>query len=340
MTGFLHAGLVLEYEPGRFLVGSGVVDVAPQRDPTRVAFYLPDFYLNDPAPWHHPEVVDDLDAATLAARLGDGLPPVVGWIDPARDRYARSFATIQAAIARQGLTKAVPAVFTHGTTEASSTDIARGVLRHLLEGTGSRSRYGWWQNGAGMLGASPELLFRILPGRVETQAIAGTAPLAEAERLLNDPKEVVEHQSVVQDIRSVLAPFGRVDIGPRELLALPDLAHLRTDITLRPTTAVQFEGLVAALHPTAALGVAPRTVGLDLLRALDDDAPRGRFGAPFGVALPDGNGVCVVAIRNVQWNGPDLVLGTGGGVIAESRLDREWDEITLKRTAVRRMLGL
>ena len=334
------AGLVLEHDPGRFLVGSGPMDVAARRDPTRTAFYLPDFYLDDPCPWHHPATVDDLDHDALVARIGEAHPPAVGWVNPARNVYARAFATIQQAIAHDGLTKAVPAVFTRGTTDATPDQFVRGVLRHLLDGTGSRSRYGWWRNGSGMLGASPELLFRLLPGRVETQAIAGTAPLAEADRLLHDPKELAEHQSVVDDIRTALAPFGRVDVGPRELLALPELAHLRTDIALRPTGSLSFETLVAALHPTAALGVAPRTFGLDLLRRLDADGARGRFGAPFGVALPDGTGVCVVAIRNVQWQGGALVLGAGGGVLAESRLDREWNEITLKRGAVCRMLGL
>jgi anthranilate/para-aminobenzoate synthase component I len=35
-----------------------------------------------------------------------------------------------------------------------------------------------------------------------------------------------------------------------------------------------------------------------------------------------------------------LTVGAGGGVIAQSRLDAEWEELRLKRDAVKRMLAL
>jgi menaquinone-specific isochorismate synthase len=156
----------------------------------------------------------------------------------------------------------------------------------------------------------------------------------------DDPKEVAEHQSVVEDIATALAPLGSVQVGARELLCLPLLTHFKTDLTLHPRDAVGFDQLVRVLHPTAALGVAPRDAAPHLLRRLDPDGGRGRFGAPFGVEWPDGRAACLVAIRNVQWRGREVTLGAGGGVIDQSRLETEWMELALKREAVKRMLGL
>ena len=77
-----------------------------------------------------------------------------------------------------------------------------------------------------------------------------------------------------------------------------------------------------------------------MLRALDGSVDRGRFGAPFGVEWPDGRAHCVVAIRNAQWNGPDVMIGAGGGIIEQSVLEREWAELQLKHAAVKRLLDL
>ena len=72
----------------------------------------------------------------------------------------------------------------------------------------------------------------------------------------------------------------------------------------------------------------------------DRGGARGRFGGPIGVEWPDGRAACLVAIRGVQWEDGAVALAAGGGVIARSQLDREWDELALKRTAVKGMLGL
>jgi menaquinone-specific isochorismate synthase len=191
-----------------------------------------------------------------------------------------------------------------------------------------------------MVGATPEILFRAAGHRVETAAIASTRPQEAAGELLTDQKELAEHKSVVDDIEEALGRFGTPEVGRLDVLCLPALAHLRTALAVETARPPGFTALVAALHPTAALGVAPRAAGLGLLRALDRDVGRRRFGAPIGVEWPDGRATCLVAIRGVQWEGADLLLAAGGGVIARSRPEREWDELTLKRAAVKAMLGL
>ncbi|MCM2323032.1 MAG: chorismate-binding protein, partial [Oligoflexia bacterium] len=114
--------------------------------------------------------------------------------------------------------------------------------------------------------------------------------------------------------------------------------------------AVPFERLARALHPTAALGAFPRPAGWEWLQSRPGARNRKRFGAPFGLLWSPGTpgtagqceleATCVVAIRNIQWEGERVVLGSGCGLIAESVLEREWDELSLKRESVKRMMGL
>ena len=64
-----------------------------------------------------------------------------------------------------------------------------------------------------------------------------------------------------------------------------------------------------------------------------------RFGAPFGVVV-DGEFSSVVAIRNISWSGNDVFLPSGCGVIEESTLANEWEELALKRNSVKDILGI
>jgi menaquinone-specific isochorismate synthase len=340
MADFPSTGFVCEFAPGRIVLGLGPLESRSSRLADRPACYAPDFFLDESAPWLHPAAWHELSRDELAEWLPRPGPIPVTWTPPSRDAYVQVFADLSAAIARGPLTKAVPVVLERGRA-AGDAPLAPALLAALLDASDESLLYGVWDEREGMIGASPEILFRRLErGRVETAAVAGTYPADRGARLSADPKEVAEHQSVVDDIAAALAPLGRVDIGDRELLCLPWLAHLKTDLLLHPARAVGFDELVRALHPTAALGAAPRDADPGLLRRLDAGVGRGRLGAPFGVEWPDGRAACLVAIRNLQWRGRELTVGAGGGVIAQSRLDAEWEELRLKRDAVKRMLAL
>ena len=63
------------------------------------------------------------------------------------------------------------------------------------------------------------------------------------------------------------------------------------------------------------------------------------FGAPFGVCA-DGELTVLVAIRMVVWEGEEIALPSGCGVIDESRLVNEWRELRLKRDAVKELFQI
>jgi menaquinone-specific isochorismate synthase len=333
-------GFLLEYAPGRLVVGEGPLEASAARDPERLACYAPDFLLADAAPWLHPTAWHETTREDWGKTLGPAAPPAVTWQEPDAAAYAERFAAVMQRIRGGPLVKAVPVVLEHGAWHAPASAVTAGLLRRVLSAPGPSHAYALWTPSAGMVGASPEILFvRHRPEQVETVAMAGTVPTARATALPDDPKETREQAAVVEDIVAALTPLGDVVVGARDVLRLPTMVHLKSDITATLTGTVDFMELVRALHPTAALGVAPRLAGQDLLPTLGP-AARGRFGAPFGVEWPDGRAHVVVAIRNVQWTGTEVTLGAGAGLIAESRLEHEWEELQLKRAAVKGLLGL
>src|SRR5256885_3880079 len=142
-----------------------------------------------------------------------------------------------------------------------------------------------------MVGSTPELLFEAFARGYRTMALAGTRPVARADELLRDPKELREHRFVVDDIVRRLAPFGNVEIGPLGTLRLPKIAHLITPIFFNESGGserMSFSDMIRRLHPTAALGVSPRTeAGGRGLRGAGRGGEGGTVGGPVGVGGGD-----------------------------------------------------
>jgi menaquinone-specific isochorismate synthase len=176
-------------------------------------------------------------------------------------------------------------------------------------------------------------------------ALAGTLPRAEAAfrpELLKDPKELHEHNLVVQDLEiqlEKLVQSSAVHKSKTQILELPTLQHLVTYLEVQVTN-VQVHDLVKLLHPTPALGVAPRNYGYHWMRDLPGQESRRWFGAPLVFSLPNKEAISLVAIRNIQWNEKESWIGAGCGIVAGSQIDREWAEVQHKLNSIFMMLGL
>lgn len=291
------------------------------------------------------------------------IPEKIQWSEPDPRSFEKQWQAIQTAFRDQGLDKAVPVVFAATETMWDESNRLQ-ALKRLLQQPNALSIYGFWNSLEGILGATPELLFyEDSSGKISTMALAGTRAKPEAgpggalahqvveasNALLADPKERHEHALVVHDLLERLGGLGRVQASETRVLELPTLLHLLTPISVHVNDAkpVQFQTLVELLHPTPALGVAPRRYGFERMLEWDDPLRRGRFGAPFGVEFSTCRaGVvsrerhCLVAIRNIQWEGKQIRLGSGCGVVPASAFEREWQELKIKRESVKRMLDL
>ena len=336
----------IQTAPHRVFVGWGPFEQLPFRRPERPAFYVTDFFLDDPHPWRHPaewsemSVEEFAEACGSEAGRGESPPLHVDWQPAPNEEFARLFHSARAAMERGDFSKIVPIVFESG---EANIDPRQSLISELASLPSGMWAYGYSYHSHGMIGATPELLFRSERRGYATMALAGTRPVARAEELLHDTKELREHRFVVDDIVRRLAPFGNLELGPIGVMRLPNIAHLITPIYFAENGAekMSFAEMIRRLHPTAALGVSPRNVAGDRwLREADRGVKRRSFGAPFGLEREDRSALAVVAIRNVQWHGTSLRVGSGAGLLPESQLEREVEELRQKRAQVKALFGL
>ncbi|MCC6137504.1 MAG: chorismate-binding protein [Bdellovibrionaceae bacterium] len=167
-------------------------------------------------------------------------------------------------------------------------------------------------------------------------ALAGTSGLDGIDSTLRSPKNLEEHALVVKDISAVLAQFGQIQTGEVQTLRLQSLAHLQTQISVQLQKPLALQELISNLHPTPALGVAPRH-RLEDLREMREGY--GSFGAPFVVAHSPSKYVGLVGIRQLAWDKEYYYIRCGCGVVKESREDDEWQELLLKIQSVKKLFG-
>jgi menaquinone-specific isochorismate synthase len=335
---FLDRGALMAWSEDCWIIAWGEAARAARPDPERPSFYAPDFFLREEKPWriypHAAAVSPDSLAQMLQSR-----DMARRWEPFDEKSFAAAFAKVTGEFRDESLQKAVPAVFETSRGALTAAERER-ALRNLANLPAGLMPYGFWDEKGGALGASPELLFEDDGVEIHTVAVAGTARSgAMPEAMMDDPKERNEHRLVLEDVAAQIAPLGHVTRGATRLWRIGMLSHLRTDLRVLPQSRAEFSGLVARLHPTPAVGVAPRGDWRSILPTIDG-GERGYFSAPFGLALPGGRSRCLVAIRGVQWDAKTTHCGAGCGLVPGSDLAREMAELRLKLSATRGNLGL
>jgi menaquinone-specific isochorismate synthase len=321
---------------GTVVVGHGPFEEAAAPSPDGISFYKQDFALRDALPWKTPHSVERTSIAELASRMSGISLPDCAWSPLDAAPFSVVFQEIMAAIHNGVFEKTVPVVAEHGTTQAN--------LRISLFAAMSRQAsplysYGWLGSESGFAGATPELLFSLRDGNLETMALAGTARSEDRDVFAVDEKEIREHEYVAQTLVSKLLDLGQMERRSRVILDLGSIVHFLTLIRLKLQSELTPESLIRRLHPTPALGPLPRTgETLSLLLNWRDrlNCPK-EFGAPFGL-WDHGSFHAVVAIRGIWWKQGKLILPAGCGIIEASRLVNEWRELRLKREAVKRFI--
>jgi len=215
------------------------------------------------------------------------------------------------------------------------------------------------------LAATPETLVLLEGNRVQTAALAGSAPrgrtpeedrvLADAlDALLASVKDRAEHSHVVEAIRGVLEPLCEaleLPTSPR-LRALFGIQHLETPVQGRLRTKPREPAagrrpdlldLVASLHPTPAVGGVPGAVARDWLRRFEG-LDRGWYAAPIGWLDAEGGGDFRVALRSALIRNGLAEQGVAGasrarlfagaGIVAGSQPEQELTETRIKLRAL------
>ncbi|MDR7020371.1 isochorismate synthase [Aeromonas salmonicida] len=196
------------------------------------------------------------------------------------------------------------------------------------------------------IACSPERLYRREQDHLFTEALAGTirrsgdevTDAALAAELLADSKNRLENRLVHADILSRLAPLttGASLTEPR-ILKLRLLQHLKCDIEAELKPGVCDWQLLDALHPTPAVGGAPREAALAFIREFEPH-DRGWYAGACGM-LSRETSEFSVAIRSARVTAQTITLYAGAGIVAGSEPAAEWAELDNKIANVLSLLG-
>lgn len=336
MEHFSDSTAWLAKRDGSTVIGHGPFSSSDSPPGDAVAFYVQDFAMGDTHPWKIPSSIEYVRHTEILPRTSGGAPLECEWTMPEPDGFAAVFQDVMASIRGGTFEKTVPVVTETG---VARTPPGPALMAAMLRQHAPLRSYGWIHGEAGFAGATPELLFTLAGDRLETMALAGTARSEDRSAFAVDEKEIREHEYVAQTLVSKLLDLGKVDRQARAILDLGSIVHFLTLIRLDLHQTLTPGDLLRRLHPTPALGPLPRTA--ETLALLLDWRQRlgcpAEFGAPFGL-WENGNFEAVVAIRGIWWEGRDLRLPAGCGIIEASRLVNEWRELRLKREAVKRSL--
>jgi anthranilate synthase component 1 len=199
------------------------------------------------------------------------------------------------------------------------------------------------------VGASPETLVRVRDRAVETRPIAGSRPRGldpaedqalEAE-LRADPKELAEHVMLVDlgrnDIGRVAVP-GTVEV-PEQLVVerFSHVMHLVSSVRGRLRPEHDAFSALAACFPAGTLSGAPKVRAMEIISELEPHR-RGPYGGCVAYFGFDGNMDSAICIRTLALKDGTASVQAGGGIVADSVPEREYEETINKASAVLRAL--
>ncbi len=250
-----------------------------------------------------------------------------------RDSWKRMVETATAAIQEGAYRKVVLARSV--LAEAPEPFMVPSTLADLSRRYADACVFALSRRGHTFLGASPERLARVDGRRVETMALAGSAPRGASldedtrlgEELLRQKKTHTEHTIVAERILQALSPLTTALHSPAqpELLKLQNVQHLLTPISGELVSGTSVLEVVAALHPTPAVAGEPQSAALAAIRSVEH-LDRGWYAGPIGWVGADGSGEFAVALRSALVVENRATLFAGCGIVAGSDPQAEYDE--------------
>jgi anthranilate synthase component I len=217
-------------------------------------------------------------------------------------------------------------------------------------------------DGFNLVGSSPEILVRLRDGKITIRPIAGTRPrgatpeedLALEKELLADPKERSEHL--------MLLDLGRNDVGRVAMLGqagsnekpkagkhanvrvtdsftierYSHVMHIVSNVEGdAPTNVDPVDVLMAAL-PAGTLSGAPKVRAMEIIDELEVEKRGIGYAGAVGYIGADGSVDTCIVLRTALVKDGMMYVQAGGGVVADSDPDAEYDETLHKSRALKR----
>ncbi len=202
-----------------------------------------------------------------------------------------------------------------------------------------------------LVGSSPEIMVRVVDGKVTTRPLAGTRPRGKTEEedrqlgeeLLADPKERAEHVMLVD--------LGRNDVGRISQYRTVDLTdvmtieryshvmHITSNVTgqLAPGKTA-FDALQSCL-PAGTVSGAPKVRAMEIIDEVEPHR-RGPYAGAVGYIDFSGNMDTCIALRTIVVQGNKAYVQAGAGIVADSVPTNEWNETLNKARGLLKAIEL
>ncbi len=200
-------------------------------------------------------------------------------------------------------------------------------------------------NDVQLISTSPETLVRLKDGKLSTFPIAGSRPRgrdkeedeALEKELLSDEKELSEH--------NMLVDLGRNDLGRiseyssvkvtdyMRIQRYSRIMHITSEVEGRIRKDKDALDALEAILPAGTLSGAPKIRACEIIEELEKE-PRGIYGGAIGYIDFTGNMDTCIAIRMAVKKNDRVYVQAGGGIVADSIPEREYEESENKAKAV------
>jgi para-aminobenzoate synthetase component 1 len=193
-----------------------------------------------------------------------------------------------------------------------------------------------------VISASPERFLSLGPGGViETRPIKGTRPRgvttdedrALAAQLISSEKDRAENLMIVDLLRNDLsrvAKVGSVQVSKLfELETFARVHHLVSEVRADIAEGLDAVDLLRATFPGGSITGAPKIRAMEIIHELEP-VPRGPYCGAVAWMGFDGAMDSSIAIRTMTYSGGVVAAQAGGGIVADSTPEDEFDETMTK----------
>lgn len=196
-----------------------------------------------------------------------------------------------------------------------------------------------------IMSTSPETLVRLQDGRLTTFPVAGSRPRGKDEKednalvedLLKDEKELSEHNMLVDLGRNDLgriSKFSSVEVTEYMMIhKYSKIMHICSQVEGDIREDQDALDAVRSVLPAGTLSGAPKIRACEIIDELESE-PRGIYGGALGYIDFSGNLDTCIAIRMAVKKNGKVYVQAGGGIVADSKPELEYEESANKAKAV------
>lgn len=196
-----------------------------------------------------------------------------------------------------------------------------------------------------IMSTSPETLVRLQDGRLTTFPVAGSRPRGKDEKednalvedLLKDEKELSEHNMLVDLGRNDLgriSKFSSVEVTEYMMIhKYSKIMHICSQVEGDIREDKDALDAVKSVLPAGTLSGAPKIRACEIIDELESE-PRGIYGGALGYIDFSGNLDTCIAIRMAVKKNGKVYVQAGGGIVADSKPELEYEESANKAKAV------